>query len=115
MIGGQNLPVEPLLHRLQMEQRQLALETLRKELEAPTFEPTDAHVHAIAFLAFQSGGPMPCDEPYPPSPMGLLQQVYAFSRFEATLPHVTALYNFVSARGGIDKIQLHALADVLEV
>ncbi|KIV92228.1 hypothetical protein PV10_06686 [Exophiala mesophila] len=115
MIGGQSLPVEPLLYRLQMEQRQLALETLRKELENPKFEPTDAHVHAIAFLAFQSGGPMPCDEPYPSSPMGLLQHVYAFSRFEATLPHVTALYNFVRARGGIDKIQLHALADVLEV
>lgn len=115
MIGGQHLPVEPMLHRLQLEQRQLALETLRKELETPSFEPTDAHVHAIAFLAFQSGGPVPCHEPYPSSPMGLLQHVYAFSRFEATLPHVTALYAFVKARGGVEKIQLHALSDVLEV
>lgn len=98
-----------------MEQRQLALRRLRTEISNPTFQPSDAHVHAITFLACQGGTLHESHEPYPLSPLGALQNIYPFGKFDNTLPHVKALYDIVSLRGGITNIKLYALADVLEV
>lgn len=103
------------LQWLRLEQRQLALDRLASEIRAPGFVPTDAHIHAVVFLGCQCGSLYTCEEPYPLSPLGFLQNVYRFGMFEIGVPHVNAVYDMVKLRGGPESIKLHALREGLEL
>lgn len=102
------------LLQTQLEQRQLALQHIGTEIRKPAFQPSDAHIHAITLLAC-SGTLHDSDEPYPLSPLGALQNIYFFGKFDYVLPHVRAMYHLVRLKGGLAAIKQYALADVLEV
>lgn len=72
-----------LLRQIMAEQYQLALSRIHADISIPTFQPTDAYIHAISMLAVFAGVPkdfshrnLICYEPYPLSPVGGLQTVY---------------------------------------
>jgi hypothetical protein len=111
-------PSNPLTRELMMvqsQQRGRALELLRKEVERPDAEWSDAHIHAIAGLAVSSDPPLEYTEPYPLSPLGNLQRIHALARFKTTIPHLEAMYSAVEMRGGIRAMTTHALAEVLQM
>ena len=112
--SNKETPLVKTLGRIQLEQRQLALQNLRREINRPNFEPSDALIHAITLLAC-AGAYRESVEPYPFSPLGYLQNIYFFGKIEHVLPHVTAMNHMVHLKGGLANIKQYALADVLEL
>jgi hypothetical protein len=112
--GEHDYSAKYVLRQLILEANQLALQELRKEVAREDFQPMDAHILAILLLACLSWGPLSKDEPYMMSPMGQLQQVYAFSCFNTTQAHVLALYSIVHSKGGLASVGARYLRDILE-
>jgi hypothetical protein len=118
VIQAINNSSSPLIRELlvvQSQQRGRALELLRKEVERPDAQWSDAHIHAVAGLAVSSDPPLEYTEPYPLSPLGELQRIHALARFKTTIPHLEAMYKSVEMRGGIRAMTTHALAEVLQM
>lgn len=88
--------------------------TISNAVSDATFQPSEAHIHAIALLAC-SGALQHSEEYYPFSPMGYLQNIYFFGMFDFVLPHATAMYHLVSLKGGFTKTNQYQMAAVLEL
>jgi hypothetical protein len=103
------------LDRIRIEQYQLALLALKEEIRRPGFVPNDVHIHAVATLACNDPQNIrDTYEPLPVSPLGMLQGVFGFGKFRLTKAHVDAVYDIVRLKGGIDAIDMPALADIME-
>lgn len=102
------------LLRIQLEQRQLALKTLTCEVSKPSLQVTDALVHAVGLLAC-SGKISRSVEPYPISPLGLLQNIYPFGNVDPVMAHVHAAYELVRLKGGLITVKKYGVSIVLEL
>jgi hypothetical protein len=101
------------MQHLHIEHSHQALHELGKDVAQAAFTPTDAHIFAMAYLAFQGGCPTVSEEPYPQSPLAEINGLYWASQFNDVTEHANAIHKCVKMRGGLPNIKLSALGKVL--
>jgi hypothetical protein len=105
------------LRWIHLQHYSLAVQYIRKELLQPTFQPTDAHIHAIAILISTfTDKTYHSQEPFPRSVVGNLQNLYFYfkSPLELVTAHVEGLFKVVELRGGLANIRTAFLKDIVE-
>jgi hypothetical protein len=109
------------LRQTHVEHYQKTIRFLNHELQKPTFQPEEYHIHAICGLARHTKPLQGSDqivalalEPYPLSPMAWLQNIWPMSILDLVVPHVEAMYTMVSMRGGLAYIA-RPLQDILQM
>jgi hypothetical protein len=108
-----NANLSKQMQRLHIEHSHAALHELGNDVARPNFTPTDAHIFAMAYLAFQSGSPTVCEEPYPQSPLAEINGLYWVSQFRDVSEHAHAIRKCVEMRGGLANISISALGKIL--
>jgi hypothetical protein len=109
------------LRQTHLEHYQKAIRFLNEELQKPTFQPEDHHIHAICGLARHTKPMQGSDqivalalEPYPLSPTAWLENIWPMSILDLVIPHVDAMYTMVSMRGGLLTVP-RPLQDILQM
>jgi hypothetical protein len=114
--GDLNPRLTAMYQRVYMEQNDLALQCLRKDLARADFMPSVYHVQTAAWLIPKAPetARSTC-EPYPLSPLQHLQNLQGFAAFDLTMFHVNAMYYMCNIIGGLESFKLNAMADILQV
>jgi hypothetical protein len=104
------------LRRIQLEEYNLALQAMSREISHPNFKPTDAHIHAVAILIWvEPREAVDMQEVPSKSVVCSLQSFNYVGEMDLINSHVKGFYDLVDLKGGIATVRSYNLEHLMEV